>query len=84
MQIGVGLLNIVAVLLDAMAETTHVVVGMIANAMAFADYTLVEFGIFTDVIAHHEERGFHSIFGQYVEDVWRGFGYGPIVEGQID
>ena len=67
-----------------MAEATDVVVGVITDAMPFVDHTLEDVGVFAHVVAHHEEGRLDTIPSQHVQDEWRGFGDGPVVESQID
>ena len=57
MEIGIGLLYIIAIVADGVTDTTDVVVGMVANAMALADHSLVELRVFAHIVAHHEEGG---------------------------
>ena len=84
MQIGIGLLDIIAVLTDGVREPSDVVVGVIADAMPLVDDTLVELGILTRIVAHHEEGGLDAIALQHVEYPGRGLRNRPVVEGQID
>ena len=57
LDIGIGLLHIIAVFLDGVGESLNVVVGMITHLMALGNDTLIEFGVLPHVIAHHEEDG---------------------------
>ena len=84
MEIGVGLLNIVTVIVDGVLDSADVIMGMVANAMTFADHTLIELRIFTDVVAHHEKSSLDVVSGQYIEHIGSGLGYGSVVKGQID
>jgi hypothetical protein len=81
MQIGVSFLHIVAVLLDAMTETSYMVVRVVANAVSLTDYALVEFRIFTNIVAYHEECSLYTVLCQHIEDVWRSLRYRTIIKG---
>ena len=83
-DVGVGLLHVVAVFLDGVGETDHVVVGVVAHLVAFIDDALVELRMFAHVVAHHEERGLDAERLEGVEDEGRSLGNGTVVEGQID
>ena len=82
-QIGVSFLDIIAVLFNGMTETAYVIVGVVANAMAFVDHTLIDFRILSNIVAYHEKRCFHPVLCQDVKNIWRRFGYGPVIEGQL-
>jgi hypothetical protein len=60
------------------------VVRVVADAVPLSHHTLIEFGIFPDVITHHEERSLDTVFLQYVEHERRSLWYRTVVEGQID
>ena len=67
-----------------MLETAEVVVGVVTDLMASFDDLAEEFGIFPDVLADDEKRGFHAVSGERFEQEGRGLGNGSVVEGQID
>ena len=84
MQIGIGLLDIIAVLTDGVRETSDVVVGVIADAMTLVNDTLMELGILTRIVAHHKEGSLDAIALQHIEYPGRRLRNRPVVEGQID
>jgi hypothetical protein len=84
MEIGIGLLYVIAVVTNGISDATDMVVGVVAYAMTLADHALVEFRVFAHLVAYHEEGGFDVVFGQYVKHKRSGLGYGTVVEGQID
>ena len=57
LDISIGLLYIIAVLLDRVEKALDMIVGVIAHLMPFGKDTLVEVGVFTHIIAHHKECG---------------------------
>ena len=83
-DIGIGLLHVVAVFLDGVGEAYHVVVGVVAHLVPLGDDALVEFRMFAHVVAHHEESAFHPERLQRVEDKGCCLGDGTVVEGQVD
>ena len=83
-DIGIGLLHVVAVLPDGMAQTDNVVVGVVAHLMAFIDNLLIELRVLAHVVAHHEECCLYAVLPEHVEDEWRCLRDGAVVEGQVD
>lgn len=69
--------------MDAMTETTNMVVCMITHPMTFVDDTLQQFGILTSIVAHHKKGGFDAIMSKRIKNKWRGLGDGTVIEGQI-
>jgi hypothetical protein len=57
--------------------------GMVAYLMAFGQYTFVELWIFSHIIAHHKEGGFHTKLLQRVKDKWCSLWDGTVVESQV-
>jgi hypothetical protein len=60
-----------------------VVVGVIAYLMSFVKDALIEFRVFSDVVADHEEGGVNAMLLQDVEDEWGSLGNWTVVEGQV-
>ena len=83
-DIGIGLLDVIAVLLDGMSQSTDVIVRVVANLVTLTDDTVVELRVFTHIVAHHEEGGLHVERLQGVEDKGCRLRDGTVVEGQID
>ena len=83
-DVGVGLLDVVAVLVERVAYAADVVVGVVAYLVALVDDALVEFGILAHVVADHEECGVDAVLAQCVEDEWRSLRDWTVIEGQID
>ena len=48
--------------------------GVVAHLMAGGDNLLEQFGVFPDVVTHHEERGVGIVCGQGLTDEWGGVG----------
>ena len=84
LDIGIGFLDVIAVLLDGVVEPLNVIVGMVAHLMAFSEDAFIEFGVFAHVVAHHEEGGFDIELLQRVEDEGCGLRDRAVIEGQID
>ena len=78
--VGVGLLHVVAVVVQRVAESADMVVCMVAYLMAFVDDAPEEVGIFPHVVAHHEEGGLDAVVAQRVEDEGCRLGNGAVVE----
>ena len=83
-DVGVGLLDVVAVLVERVAYAADVVVGVVAYLVALVDDALVEFGVLAHVVADHEECGVDAVLAQCVEDEWRSLRDWTVIEGQID
>ena len=84
MDIGIGLLDVVAVLVDGVGDTLDVVVRMVAHLMALGQDTFVELRVLPHIVAHHEEGGLGVKLLQCVENKGCSLRYGAVVEGQID
>ena len=83
MDIGIGLLHIIAVFLHRVAQTTQVVMGVVAHLMALCQDTGIELRVLTYVVAHHEEGGTGAIGLQGVEDEGGSLWDRAVVEGQV-
>ena len=83
-DIGISLLNIIAVLLDRVAQTAYVIVGVVAHLMTFGKNTFVELWIFTHIIAYHKESGTGTKLLKGVKDEWGCLWDGTIIESQVD
>ena len=83
-DIGIGLLYVIAILLDGVGESLDVVVGVITHLMALSDNAFIEFRILAHVVADHEEGGLGSKLLEGIEDKWCCLGDGTVVEGQVD
>ena len=77
LDIGIGLLNIITVFLDGVAQSADMVVGMITHLMAFRHDALIELRVFAHIVAHHKESGFCSKLFQRVENKGVASGMGP-------
>ena len=84
MDVGIRLLHIVAVVMERMAESADMIMGVIAHLMAFINNLLIEFWIFPDIIAHHEEGGLDIELAQRLQNERRRFRDGTIIERQVD
>lgn len=66
----------------------HVELNMIVRMVTYAVATTLdffeEFGMFSHVISHHKEGGFDAVMIERIENPRSGFGYGTIVESEID
>ena len=83
LDIGVGLLDVVAVLMERVADAADVVVGVVAYLVSLVDDAFIEFGVLADVVADHEEGGVDVVFAEHVEDEGGGLGDWTVVEGQV-
>lgn len=83
-DIGIGFFNIVAVLLDRVAQTSYVIVGVVAHLMTFGKNTFVELGIFAHIIAHHKESSTGTKLLKGIKDEWGSLWDGTIIESQVD
>jgi hypothetical protein len=79
----VGLLYIIIIGNNIVAQRTYMVIGMVAHLMALIEYAAIEVGMAHHVFAHHEEGGLGTILLEGIEDERCGLRYGPIVEGEI-
>ena len=84
MDIGIGFLDVVAVLVDGVGDTLDVVVRMVAHLMTLGQDTFVELRVLAHIVAHHEEGGLGAKLLQRVENKGCSLRYGAVVEGQID
>ena len=75
---------IVQVAVGGMFKPPQVVEGMVADAMSAFQHLAEHVGIFADVVAHHEEGGFHAVMVQLLEHPGGHFGDGTVIEGQVD
>ena len=66
-DICIGLLNVIAILLDGMAYATDMIVGVVAHLMPFIQNPLEELGIFTHIITDTEEGRFDTFVTKGVE-----------------
>lgn len=83
LDVGVGFLYVIAIFVERAAQAADVIVGVIPYLVSFVEDTPIEFRVFTDVIADHEEGGVDAMLLQCVEDKGSGFGDWTIVEGQV-
>lgn len=83
-DVGISLLDVVAVLLDGVAHSTNVVVGMVAYLMAFVNDTLIKFRVFAYIVTYHEKGGFDIFLLEYIKNEGRSLGNWAVVERQID
>ena len=67
-----------------MPETAAMVVGVITDAMSLINDTLVQFRVFTGIVANHKEGCFDSVVLKCIEDKRGGFRDGTVIEGQVD
>ena len=84
LDVGIGLLDVVAVVMERMAEPADVVVGVVAHLMAFVQNLLIEIGVLPDIVAHHEEGGLDAKLAQRLENERGRLRDGTVVERQID
>lgn len=82
--VGVGLLDVVAVLVERMAYASDVVVGVVAYLVPLVNDALEQVRVLAHVVAHHEEGGVDAVLAEHVEDEGRGLRDWTVVEGQID
>ena len=75
-DIGIGLLDVVAVLVDGVGEALDVVVRVIAHLMPLSKDTVVELRVLPYIVAHHEESGFGIESLQGIENKRCSFRYG--------
>lgn len=64
----VGSVGILYVSSRKMLETSEVMERVVADLMAGSHYLIIQFRIFPYIVAHHEERGMRSIFGERLKD----------------
>ena len=83
-DIGIGLFDIVAVLLDRMGKSLDVVVGMVPHLVPFSEYAFVEFRVLAHIVANHKERGFCIERLEDIEDKRSSLGDGTVVKGQVN
>jgi ApbE superfamily uncharacterized protein (UPF0280 family) len=83
-DIGIGLLDVVAVFVEGVADTADVVVCVVSNLVTFGEDALVEVRVLAHVVAHHEEGGVYAVLTEYIEDKGGSLGDWTVIEGQID
>ena len=83
LDVGVGFLHVIAIFVERAAQAADVVMGVVSYLVSFVEDALIEFRVFTDVIADHEEGGMDAMLLQCVEDKRSSLGDWTIVEGQV-
>ena len=83
-DIGIASLRIIAVFMQRVTESAHVVMSVITHLMTSVDNLLIEFRIFTHIVAHHKERGFHVELLECLENKRCSLGDRTIIEGQVN
>ena len=83
-DIGIGLLDIIAILLNGMSQSANMVMRVIANLVSLTDDTVKEIRVFAHIIAHYEKGGLRLECLEGIENEWRRLRDGAVVEGQID
>ena len=83
-DVSIGFFDVVAVFVQGMAEAADVVVCVVSDLMTIIDDLLIEFGVFTDVVADHEEGGVYAMLLEDLQDEWCGLGDWAVVEGEVD
>ena len=80
---GVSLLCVVDIGFGEVLQTTQMVEGVIAHLMTLVPYLLIQFGMLTHIVAHHEKGGAGVVFTKRLEDERGRLGYRTIIERQI-
>ena len=83
-DIGIRLLDIIAVFADAVSQTTDVVVRVVAHLMPLGLDALEEFRVFPDIVTYHKEGRLHPEVLQDIKDERCRLRDGTVIEGQID
>ena len=81
-QVDIGLVDISHVRADAMAQSANVVKGVVSQPVSACLDHFEHFGMFANVIAHHEKGGLDAVMIEYVENPRRYLGYRAVVKGQ--
>lgn len=77
----IGFLHIVQIAADAVSESAQMIEGVVANAVSFGYYLLIELRMFANIVAYHEEGGLHLVLAQGFQYKGRYFRNGAVVEG---
>ena len=83
-EVGVGLLHVAHIAVDAMAQRADMVESMVSDAVSALLDHLINLGMLPYIVAHHEKGGFDAIMVQHIEHPRRHFRDRSIVEGEIN
>jgi hypothetical protein len=77
-------LHIVAVFVYSAVKGADMVMGVITYLVTFTENSLIEFGVFANVVADHEEGGVDIKLLKRVENKRGGLGDWTVVEGEVN
>ena len=82
-EIFVGLLGVLLVFEETVAQAAYMIKGVVAQAVARRAHHLKLFGMLAYIVAHHEEGGVDVVMAQHIKHPRGDLGDGAIVEGEI-